>query len=147
MKRFFSLLFSFTLSLSSSTLFAAQSSGLEINNAETLELIYAIEPENINQTAIEAIISDLLASSKVQLGQRQDGQLHLRVEEHANRYLLYLDFSRMVYYQANGRCYSKEGFVWGRYAKDIADVEQLHEDIEFLFDEFLNDYLEANTAD
>jgi hypothetical protein len=147
MKRFLSLLLSFSLSLSASTLFAAQSSGLEINNPETLELIYAIEPEDINQSAIEAIISDLLANSGVQLAQRQDGQLHLRVEEHANRYLLYLDFSRMVRYQANGRCYSKAGFVWGRYAKDIADVEQLHEDIEFLFDEFLNDYLEANTAD
>jgi hypothetical protein len=147
MKRLLSLLFSISLCLGSSTLFAAQSSGLEINNAETLELIYAIEPEDINQSAIEAIISDLLANSGVQLAQRQDGQLHLRVEEHANRYLLYLDFSRMVRYQANGRCYSKAGFVWGRYAKDIADVEQLHEDIEFLFDEFLSDYLEANTAD
>ncbi len=147
MKRFLHLLLSFSLSLGSSTLFAAQSSGLEINAPETLELIYAIEPEDINQSAIEAIISDLLASSGVQLGHRQDGQLHLRVEEHANRYLLYLDFSRMVHYHANGHCYSKEGFVWGRYAKDIADVEQLHEDIEFLFDEFLNDYIEANTAD
>lgn len=129
------------------SLFASPGTGLELSHPETLQLVYAIEPANIEANAVQSIITNSLANSGVQLGQREDAQLHLRIEEHSGRYLLYLDFSREVHYHVDSQCYSKAGFVWGRYAKDIVDIEQLHEDIQFLFDEFLDNYLKANSKD
>lgn len=147
MKRVIPLLLSLSLSLSPSSLLAATGSGLEIQHPEMVHVVYSIEPTNINQEAVALLVGEMAANAEVELGERNNGQLHLRVEEHAGRYLLYLDFSRQIYYTVEGQCFSKDGFVWGRYAKDIIDIEQLYEDIEFLFDEFLTDYLNANSAD
>ena len=68
----------------------------------------------------------------------------VRIEEHAGEFLLYLDFSRTMSYRVNGKCYSKDGFVWGRYAKDIADMDELYESVEFLINEFIEEYTKAN---
>jgi len=147
MKRLIPLFLSALLCLSPLSLFAAEGLGLEMSNPETLQIVYSIEPDKIEQETIVSLVSEMAFKVGLELEQRDDAQLHLRVEEHAGSYLLYLDFSREIYYRVDGNCYSKQGFVWGRYAKDIVDVEQLHEDIQFLFDEFLDNYLKANRRD
>lgn len=126
------------------SLAAAPVTGLEINKPRTLSLIYTVEPKEIDQTALQSLIDEVLAETPIQLASRDDAQLYLRVEKHAGRYLLYLDFSRLVSYCANGQRYSKDGFVWGRYAKDISDIDQLHEDVAYLFEEFIKQYQQAN---
>ncbi len=125
-------------------LMAESASGLEINHPQQLALVYTIEPDEIDQTALQALVSEVLADTPIELSWREDAQLFLRIEKHAGRYLLYLDFSRMVSYCANGELYSKDAFVWGRYAKDISDIDQLHEDVAYLFEEFITHYQEAN---
>lgn len=119
-------------------------SGLEINAPTTLQLVYTIEPDEIDQAAIESIVTGVMAESDIELAERPDAQLFLRVEKHAGRYLLYLDFSREMQYQANGQTYNKGGFVWGRYAKNIENISQLHEDVLFFIEEFVDLYSTAN---
>jgi len=138
---FLSLIF---MTLLPMTLMAAPVTGLEIKNPRTLSLIFTIEPKEIDQSELQSLLDDVLADTPIQLAPRKDAQLYLRVEKHAGRYLLYLDFSRTVFYCANGQTYSKDGFVWGRYAKDISDIEQLHEDVVYLFEEFIQQYQAAN---
>lgn len=123
---------------------AEPATGLEITAPHTLSLVYTIEPEAIDQIALASLIDEVLEDTPIQLAPRDDAQLFLRVETHADRYLLYLDFSRKVFYCANGKTFSKAGFVWGRYAKDISDTAQLHEDVTYLFEEFISQYLDAN---
>lgn len=119
-------------------------SGLEINAPTTLQLVYTIEPNEIDQAALESIVTGVMAKSDIELAERPDAQLFLRVEKHAGRYLLYLDFSREMQYQANGQTYNKDGFVWGRYAKNIENISQLHEDVLFFIEEFVDLYSTAN---
>ncbi len=118
--------------------------GLEIDNPQQLYIIYTIEPMGIDINRLEAIIDQSLSNANIEKGQRDDAQLFLRVEQQSGKYLLYLDFSRKVHYIAMNQCYSKDGFVWGRYVKDITDIEELHDDIESLIEEFLEDYTESN---
>lgn len=125
-------------------LMAESASGLEINHPQKLALVYTIEPDEIDQATLQTLINEVLADTTIELSSRDDAQLFLRVEKHAGRYLLYLDFSRAVSYCANGQRYIKDGFVWGRYAKDISDIDQLHEDVIYLFEEFIKQYQEAN---
>jgi hypothetical protein len=49
-----------------------------------------------------------------------------------------------VRYHAQGQCFSKDGFVWGRYVKDIENIDDLKDDVAFLLDEFLETYTEVN---
>jgi hypothetical protein len=123
---------------------AGPASGLEINHPQKLALVYTIEPDEIDQATLQTLINEVLADTSIELSSRDDAQLFLRVEKHAGRYLLYLDFSRAVSYCANGQRYIKDGFVWGRYAKDISDIDQLHEDVIYLFEEFIKQYQDAN---
>jgi len=125
-------------------LMAESASGLEINHPQKLALVYTIEPDEIDQATLQTLINEVLADTPIELSSRDDAQLFLRVEKHAGRYLLYLDFSRAVSYCANGQRYIKDGFVWGRYAKDISDIDQLQEDVIYLFEEFIKQYQEAN---
>ncbi len=125
-------------------LMAESASGLEINHPQKLALVYTIEPDEIDQATLQTLINEVLADTTIELSSRDDAQLFLRVEKHAGRYLLYLDFSRAVSYCASGQRYIKDGFVWGRYAKDISDIDQLHEDVIYLFEEFIKQYQEAN---
>ena len=125
-------------------LMAESASGLEINHPQKLALVYTIEPDEIDQATLQTLINVVLADTPIELSSRDDAQLFLRVEKHAGRYLLYLDFSRAVSYCANGQRYIKDGFVWGRYAKDISDIDQLQEDVIYLFEEFIKQYQEAN---
>lgn len=122
-------------------------SGLEITAPTTLQLVYTIEPDEIDQAAIESIVTGVMAESDIELAERPDAQLFLRVEKHAGRYLLYLDFSRVMQYQANGQTYNKDGFVWGRYAKNIENISQLHDDVLFFIEEFVDLYSTANHID
>ncbi|MBD3635237.1 MAG: hypothetical protein HUJ23_10075 [Methylophaga sp.] len=123
---------------------AESASGLEINHPQKLALVYTIEPDEIDQATLQTLINEVLVDTPIELSSRDDAQLFLRVEKHAGRYLLYLDFSRAVSYCASGQRYIKDGFVWGRYAKDISDIDQLHEDVIYLFEEFIKQYQEAN---
>jgi hypothetical protein len=123
---------------------AKSGTGLEINDPKKLYVVYTIEPVHIDKSLLETIINKSLSRASIDLGQRDDAQLFLRVEQHAGQYLLYLDFSRKVQYVVADQCFSKDGFVWGRYAKDITDIAELHEDVQFLIDEFVEDYAEAN---
>lgn len=125
-------------------LVAESASGLEINHPQKLALVYTIEPDEIDQATLQTLINEVLADTPIELSSRDDAQLFLRVEKHAGRYLLYLDFSRAVSYCASGQRYIKDGFVWGRYAKDISDIDQLREDVIYLFEEFIKQYQEAN---
>lgn len=124
---------------------AKTGTGLEIDNPQRLYVIYTIEPIGIDISLFEAIINDSLSRANIEKGQRDDAQLFLRVEQHSGKYLLYLDFSRKIHYVASNQCFSKDGFVWGRYVKDIIDIEELHDDVQFLIDEFVEDYTEANS--
>lgn len=126
--------------------FAAPSTGtgLEINNPELLQLVYTIEPDEIEQAPLQALVDETLTDTDIKLGERPDAQLFLRIEEHAGSYILYLDFSRLMHYRVADQCFSKDGYVWGRYAKNINDVEQLHEDVSFFFEEFIQKYQSAN---
>jgi hypothetical protein len=123
---------------------AHAATGLEIDNPETVYLVYTIEPEDISQTMLAPIVDAHFTSAQIQLAARTDAQLFLRVEQLAGKYLLYLDFSRKVRYHAQGQCFSKDGFVWGRYVKDIDNIDDLKDDVAFLLDEFLETYTEVN---
>jgi len=147
MKPHFLLLSVVCLFMLCSKAMAMPGNGLEINAPGTVQLVYTIEPAEIDQRAIEQIVSTTLADTRIKLGPRPDAQLFLRIEKHAGRYLLYLDFSRKMHYCANGKRFSKAGFVWGRYAKDIPDAVHLKEDIRYMFEEFIEQYSETNRLD
>lgn len=128
----------------SSLAMANPGTGLEIEKPETLNIVYTIEPEEIDPTTLHSIVDDVISETNITLSKRQDAQLFLRVEKHAGLYLLYLDFSREMTYGVNSECFTKAGFVWGRYAKNIEDHEQLQEDVHFFMEEFINSYTKAN---
>lgn len=123
---------------------ATAATGLEIDKPETVHLVYTIEPAHINKSELQAIVDHHFTAANIQQAQRDDAQLFLRVEQHAGEYLLYLDFSRKVRYSANGKCFKKDAFVWGRYVKDITDVDELKDDVTFLIEEFVEAYTKAN---
>lgn len=143
-KRCLLSLLSAAIFLQTAVVFAKTDTGLEIDNPQRLHVIYTIEPMDIDKNELKAIVDRRLSSANIQQGQRDEAQLFLRVEQHAGEYLVYLDFSRKVHYVVSGHCFSKDGFVWGRYAKDITDIIELHEDIQFLIDEFVEEYTHAN---
>ena len=130
--------------LKSTFAFANSGTGLEIDNAQQLEVVLTLEPETIEQSHVKTMFADYLAAANIQQQTRDDAQLFLRVEQHAGEYLLYLDFSRTIKYHANGQCFSKDGFVWGRYVKDIGDLDDLYDDIELVIEEFVEAYSAAN---
>lgn len=145
MKRKLSLIFAITVSLLSFLANAHEpGSGLEIESPHSLHIVYTIEPDSVDSHAIQSLVETTLAETSLETSKRDDAQLILRVEEHAGSYLLYLDFSRQLQYEAQGKRYLKDGYVWGRYAKNITDMEQLLEDVSFFFEEFLQKYQRAN---
>lgn len=143
-KRCLLSLLSAAIVLQTAVAIAKAGTGLEINNPQQLHVIYTIEPANIDKDKLKAIIDRSLTTANIQQSQRDEAQLFLRVEQHAGEYLLYLDFNRKMHYIVAAQCFSKDGFVWGRYAKDITDIEELHEDVRLLIDEFVEDYTHAN---
>lgn len=143
-QRWLSLLFFVSITLQASLAMAESGTGLEIDNPQQVYVVYTVEPDGVDQSELETIIDNQLSSANIQQSPRDDAQLFLRVEEHAGEYLLYLDFSRTMQYQADGKSYTKGGFVWGRYVKDISDIDELNEDVEFLINEFVEEYTKAN---
>lgn len=136
----FFALFNFT-----SLTFAADSStGLEIDNPEILTVVYTIEPEEADLKAIKTMVESLVSEAGIEMAHRDDAQLFARVEKHAEEYLIYLDFNRELYFQANGNCFRTKGFVWGRYANNVTDQDEIIEDLAFFIEEFLTQYREAN---
>lgn len=144
LQRWLALLFFVSLTLQASLAMAKPGTGLEIDNPQQVYVVYTLEPDGVDKDELKTIIDNHLSSANIQQGSRDDAQLFLRIEEHAGEYLLYLDFSRTMQYQANGMSYTKDGFVWGRYVKDITDIEELNEDVEFLINEFVEEYTKAN---
>ncbi len=130
--------------LKSTFAFANSGTGLEIDNAQQLDVVLTLESETIDQNHVKTMLAGYLTSAKIQQQQRDDAQLFLRVEQQAGDYLLYLDFSRTIKYHANGQCFSKDGFVWGRYVKDIGSLDDLYDDIELVIEEFVEAYSTAN---
>ena len=146
MKHFLTLFLStFLFLFSLNSVAAEKGTGLEIHTPELLQLVYTIDVAGIEHEPLQAIVDETLADTTIKLGERDDAQLFLRIEEHAESYILYLDFSRVMNYRVGNKCYSKDGYVWGRYAKNINDTEQLHEDVRFFFEEFIQKYQSANT--
>ncbi|MFC6805548.1 hypothetical protein ACFQE2_07445 [Methylophaga thalassica] len=143
-QRWLPLLFLVSLILQTSLLMAKTGTGLEIDNPQQVYVVYTVEPDGVDQGEFEAIIDNQLSQANIQQNPRDDAQLFLRVEEHAGEYLLYLDFNRTMQYSVDGKSYNKDGFVWGRYVKDIADIDELNEDVEFLINEFIEEYSKAN---
>lgn len=141
---FLPFFFLVSLVLQASSAMANNGTGLEMAKPDQLYVVYTVEPDSVDESELEAIIDGQLYVANIQQRPRDDAQLFLRVEEHAGEYLLYLDFSRTMSYRVNGKCYSKDGFVWGRYAKDIDDMDELYESVEFLIDEFIEEYTKAN---
>ncbi len=123
---------------------AKTGTGLEIDNPQLLSIVYTIEPADLDSNQFKMIVEDHLSTANIEQGPRDDAQLFLRVEKQAGEYLLYLDFSRKVRYHANGQCFTKDGFVWGRYVKEIADADDLIDDVDLLIEEFVELYTEAN---
>jgi hypothetical protein len=123
---------------------ADSSTGLEIDQPETLTIVYTIEPEEVDEKAIQTMLETLVSEAGIKIGQRDDAQLFARVEKHAGEYLIYLDFNRELYFHANGRCYRTKGFVWGRYANNVTDQDEITEDLAFFIEEFLDHYRRAN---
>ncbi|MTI62488.1 hypothetical protein [Methylophaga sp.] len=123
---------------------ADSSTGLEIDQPETLTIVYTIEPEEVDEKAIQTMLETLVSEAGIKIGQRDDAQLFARVEKHAGEYLIYLDFNRELYFHANGRCYRTKGFVWGRYANNVTDQDEITEDLAFFIEEFLDQYRRAN---
>lgn len=123
---------------------AQTGTGLEIDNPQQLSVVYTIVPTNLDPHQFETLVEDALSAANIEQQHRDDAQLFLRVEEQAGEYLLYLDFSRKVRYQANGQCFTRDGFVWGRYVKEISDADDLIDDVELLIEEFIELYTEAN---
>ncbi len=144
LQRFLPFFFLFSLVLQASSAMANTGTGLEMTKPDQLYVVYTVEPDSVDESELEAIIDSQLYAANIQQNPRDDAQLFLRIEEHAGEFLLYLDFSRTMSYRVNGKCYNKEGFVWGRYAKDIADMDELYESIEFLINEFIEEYTKAN---
>jgi hypothetical protein len=118
--------------------------GLEIDTPEILTIVYTIEPRDINPNEAQNIVEEIIDNAGLKQAPRTDAQLFVRVEQHVNKYLLYVDFSREMNYQAQGKCYSTSGFVWGRYAKNIDDETELLDDLSFFVEEFVSDYKQAN---
>ncbi|HIC47622.1 MAG TPA: hypothetical protein EYM37_03815 [Methylophaga aminisulfidivorans] len=143
-QRWLPLLFLVSLILQTSLVMAKTGTGLEIDNPQQVYVVYTVEPDGVDQGEFEAIIDNQLSQANIQQSPRDDAQLFLRVEEHAGEYLLYLDFNRTMQYSVDGKSYNKDGFVWGRYVKDIADIDELNEDVEFLINEFIEEYSKAN---
>jgi|GEM_PF-1051345 len=144
LQHFLPFLFLVCLVLQASSAMAYTGTGLEITKPDQLYVVYTVELDSVDESELEAIIDGQLYAANIQQSPRDDAQLFLRVEEHAGEYLLYLDFSRTMSYRVNGKCYKKDGFVWGRYAKDIVDMDELHENVEFLINEFIEEYTKAN---
>jgi preprotein translocase subunit SecF len=124
--------------------FAENGTGLEIDNAGQLNVVFTLEPDAVDKSHVKAMFDEYLSAANIEQSQREDAQLFLRVEQQAGEYLLYLDFSRAIKYHANGQCFSKDGFVWGRYVKEISDLDDLYDDIELLIEEFIEAYTAAN---
>ena len=143
-QRWLPLLFLVSLILKTSLVMAKTGTGLEIDNPQQVYVVYTVEPDGLDQGEFEAIIDNQLSQANIQQSPRDDAQLFLRVEEHAGEYLLYLDFNRTMQYSVDGKSYNTDGFVWGRYVKDIADIDELNEDVEFLIHEFIEEYSKAN---
>jgi hypothetical protein len=118
--------------------------GLEIDNAENISVVLTLEPEEIDTGYVKEIVSEIFSSANLTQKHREDAQLFLRVEQQRSEYLLYLDFSRSVRYSANGKCFTKNGFVWGRYVKEISDLDDLYDDIQLLMEDFVESYTTAN---
>lgn len=118
--------------------------GLEIDNAENVNVVLTLEPEEIDTIYVKQIVSEIFSSANLTQTHREDAQLFLRVEKQQSEYLLYLDFSRTVRYSANGKCFSRDGFVWGRYVKEISDLDDLYDDIQLLIEDFVESYTTAN---
>ncbi len=137
-----SLLFAFLFSSFSGLVSAG--TGLEIDNPEKVNVVYTIEPDDIPLESVQNIITTLACDTGIKLGLRSDAQLFVRVEKHAGLYLLYLDFNRALFYNANGTQHSTKGFVWGRYANNIDSQDELFEDLAFFAEEFFSDYRQAN---
>jgi hypothetical protein len=143
-KHCLTILFSAMLLVNSAVIMAGEGTGLEIDNARQINVVFTLEAEAIDKDYVQTIALDYLRKAKLQQHPRDDAQLFLRVEQHAGEYLLYLDFNRRVKYHANGRCFSKEAFVWGRFVKDIDELDDLYDDIDLLFEEFVEAYVNAN---
>jgi len=124
--------------------FAYANTGLEIDNPTSINIVYTIEPDDISLQDVQKRIENLACHAGIRLSSRDDAQLFVRVEKHADAYLLYLDFNRQLFYFANGHKHSTKGFVWGRYANNIDSQEELFEDLVFFAEEFFSDYQQAN---
>lgn len=125
--------------------FASANTGLEIDNPTSINIVYTIEPDDIDIKEVRALIENLACHAGMRQSSRNDAQLFVRVEKHGGAYLLYLDFNRQLFYHANGHKRSTKGFVWGRYANNIDSKDELFEDLVFFAEEFFSDYQHANT--
>jgi len=143
-QRWLPSIFFICLILPTSIVLAKTGTGLEITNPQQVYVVYTVEPDDLEQDEFETIIDNQLSQANIQQSPRDDAQLFLRIEQHAGEYLLYLDFSRNMFYTVDGKCFSKSGFVWGRYVKDIINIDELNEDVEFLINEFIEEYTKAN---
>jgi len=137
-------LFLLGLFLNTAFAHAEVGTGLEIDNAENVNVVLTLEPEAIDVEYVKQIVSETFTSANLNQKHREDSQLFLRVEQQQSEYLLYLDFSRSVRYSANGKCFTKDGFVWGRYVKEISDLDDLYDDIQLLMEDFVESYTTAN---
>jgi hypothetical protein len=137
-------LFFISLFLHAALAYAEVGTGLEIDNAENVNLVLTLEPEEIDTTYVKEIVSEIFSTASLNQKHREDAQLFLRVEKQQSEYLLYLDFSRTVRYNANGKCFTRDGFVWGRYVKEISDLDDLYDDIQLLIEDFVESYTTAN---
>jgi hypothetical protein len=137
-------LFLLGLFLNTAFAHAEVGTGLEIDNAENVNVVLTLEPEAIDVDYVKQIVSETITSANLNQKHREDSQLFLRVEQQQSEYLLYLDFSRSIRYSANGKCFTKDGFVWGRYVKEISDLDDLYDDIQLLMEDFVESYTTAN---
>ncbi|WP_438970888.1 hypothetical protein [Methylophaga sp.] len=144
MKRFYCALSVITLITLSFPSITQADTELLIKTPSTVNIIYTIEPDEVNAEKVKKIVTKIACNEGIKTGRRDDAQLFVRVEKHADMYLLYLDFSREVYFQVNGKKYLTTGFVWGRYAKNIDSQNELFDDIDFFAEEFFADYKQAN---
>jgi len=117
---------------------------LKLHNPAHINIIYTIEPDEISVEAIQTLVQEMACKAGIGSNSRDDAQLFVRVEKHAGSYLLYLDFNRSLFFNLNNKSYPTKGFVWGRYAKNIHNVEELLDDVTFFAEEFFSDYKQAN---
>ena len=138
------LLFLICLCFASFNVAANSDSGLLVEKPGTLHIIYTIEPAEFDPEEVHDFVEAIVAKTVLTTGKRDDARLFVRVEKHAGSYLLYLDFNRRLNYSVDGNTYTTTGFVWGRYAKNITDQSELFDDLQFLLEEFIQLYLQAN---